>query len=48
MQVVSGGFRSRSAQGFRTDRTATRRFGNLKVSFVSLESLVKVLAASAQ
>ena len=31
-----------------TDRTATRRFGNLKVSFVSLESLVKVLAASAQ
>lgn len=30
-----------------TERTATRRYGELKVSFVSLESLVKVLAASA-
>jgi predicted AAA+ superfamily ATPase len=29
-----------------TDRTATRRYGDLKVSFVSLESLVSVLAPS--
>jgi uncharacterized protein len=31
-----------------TDRTATRRYGDLKVSFVSLESLVNVLAPSVE
>jgi hypothetical protein len=31
-----------------TDRAATRRYGDLKVSFVSLESLVNVLAPSVE
>jgi predicted AAA+ superfamily ATPase len=31
-----------------TDRTATRRYGDLKVSFVSLESLVNALAPSVE